>query len=76
MIDINEAKVKSKSILRQSLNCKGKGRSDTLFTEIIYGNVSKHLVNVPDLNVADFTASHLPISLSSKQLNLHLEEPG
>lgn len=62
----------SEGILRRSLESKGQGRSDIPYTEIIYGNVCRHPVNVPDLNVADFTASHLPISLSSKQVNLHL----
>lgn len=28
-------------------------------TGIIYGNISRHPATVPDLNVADFTASHL-----------------
>lgn len=57
------------------LRIQGKGRSDILFTLVIYDNICRHSVNVPDLNVADFTASQLPRSLSAKQLNLHLQEP-
>lgn len=64
-----KARVYLKSILRQSLESKG-GRSDSLFTEIIYGNICRHPANVPDLNVADFTVSPLPISFSSKPVEL------
>lgn len=61
MIDINETRVKSKGILRQTLESKGKGTNDIPppHTGIIYGNISRHPATVPDLNVADFTASHL-----------------
>lgn len=71
--------IKSKNQLERYFETKliqGKGRNDILFAEVIYGNSCRHSVNVPDLNVADdFIASHLPISLSSKELNLHLQEP-
>lgn len=71
--------IKSKNQLERYFETKliqGKGRNDILFIAVIYGDSCRHSGNAPDLNVADgFTASHLPVSLSSKEMNLNLQEP-
>lgn len=53
--------------LRQGLESRGKGTSDVLL--VTGGDISRHLMNVPDLNVAGITA------FPFKQANLHLQEP-
>lgn len=65
-IDMNEAKVQSEVFLRQGLESRGKGISDVLL--VTGGDISRHLMNVPDVNVAGFTA------FPSKQANLHLQQ--
>lgn len=49
VIHINKARAHLTGILRQSLETKRKGRSAILFTEVIYGNICRHPVNVPQI---------------------------
>lgn len=64
---MNEAKVQSRGISETRFRIQGKGTSDVLL--VTGGDISRHLMNVPDLNVAGFTA------FPFKQAKLHLQEP-